>query len=242
LTSFFHFPVPDVSFRYSGERVKRLFDLFVAGMLFVLSLPLLLLAAALVKLTSSGPVLFRHRRVGLGGKDFQCLKLRTMVADAEDWLERDQGLKEDYKRNGYKLSRAHDPRVTSIGHLLRFSHVDELPQLINVLKGEMSLVGPRPIVKEELEWYRGREDELLSLRPGLFGPWTGQGDKRVGYPERAEVELAYIRDRSLAGDVRLLLRNVPVVLLGQGEGWRNGKGPLSHKKQRSEAREEVKTR
>lgn len=221
--------------------MKRLFDLIVAGTLFILSLPLLLLAAAMVKLSSSGPAFFRHRRVGMGGRDFHCLKLRTMVVGAEEWLERDPLLKEEYKENGFKLSRAHDPRVTPLGHLLRFSHLDELPQLINVLKGEMSLVGPRPLVKEELEWYEGREEELLSIRPGLFGSWTGQGNKRVGYPERAEVELAYISDRSFVGDVGILLKNAPVVLLGQGEGWRNGKAPPPRKEKPRRARKKVKT-
>ncbi|MFC1574817.1 sugar transferase [Gemmatimonadota bacterium] len=197
--------------------MKRLFDIVGASVLFTLSLPLLMVAAAGVKLSSSGPVFFDHKRIGKGGEEFRCLKLRTMVVDAEEWLERDPELKARHVGNGFKLPRAQDPRVTPLGHFLRFSHIDELPQLLNVLKGEMSLVGPRPIVEEELEWYGERRSVLLSVRPGVFGPWTGQGKRRVDYPERAEVELEYVRDHSVVKDVAILLRNVPVVLTGQVE-------------------------
>ncbi len=197
--------------------MKRIFDIAGASLLFLLSLPLLILAAAGVKLSSRGPVFFAHHRVGMGGRTFRCMKLRTMVVGAEEWLDRDPDLRAKHKGNGYKLPRAHDPRVTPLGHFLRFTHLDELPQLLNVLKGEMSLVGPRPIVEEELEWYGDRKGELLSVRPGVFGAWTGQGKDRVDYPERAEVELDYVRDPSLARDLAILLRNVPVVLTGQME-------------------------
>ena len=197
--------------------MKRTFDLVGASILFILSLPLLLLAAVGVKLSFSGPVFFGHVRVGKGNKRFRCLKLRTMVVDAEKWLERDPELKDRHRGNGYKLPRTEDPRVTSLGHFLRFTHLDELPQLINVLRGEMSLVGPRPLVEEELKWYGEKRDELLSVRPGIFGAWTGQGKNRVDYPARAEVELAYGRGHSLTGDAAILLKNLPVVLTGQVE-------------------------
>lgn len=139
------------------------------------------------------------------------------MVDAEEWLERDPELKAQHEGNGYKLPRCEDPRVTPLGHFLRFSHIDELPQLINVLRGEMSLVGPRPLVEGELAWYEDRRDEFLSVDPGIFGPWTGQGKDRVDYPERVEVELGYIRNRSLRMDLAILFRNVPVVLMGQVE-------------------------
>ena len=197
--------------------MKRVFDIIGASLLLLLSLPLLFLAALGVKISSPGPAFFSHRRVGRGGRHFGCLKLRTMVVNSEEWLENDSELKAEYKGNGYKLPRHQDPRVTPVGHFLRFSHLDELPQLVNVLKGEMSLVGPRPLVKEELEWYGEHEEELLSVKPGIFGPWTGQGKGRVDYPERVEVELDYVRDRSLGKDVAILVRNVPVVLRGQAE-------------------------
>lgn len=197
--------------------VKRIFDLLGAGILLLLSLPLFFLAAAGVRLSSRGPLLFGHRRVGKNGRGFRCLKFRTMVVDAEEWLDRDPDLREKHRGNGYKLPRTQDPRVTSVGHFLRFTHIDELPQLINVLKGDMSLVGPRPLVEEELEWYGEEKERLLSIRPGVFGPWTGQGKGRVSYPERVEVELGYVRDHSVMGDIGILLKNVPVVLTGQVE-------------------------
>ena len=199
------------------EPVKRIFDVVGGFVLLLLGAPLILVSFLAVRLSSRGPVLFGHVRCGRGGEPFRCLKLRTMVVGAEEWLEQDPELRATHRNNGYKLNRSEDPRVTPVGHFLRFSHIDELPQLINVLRGEMSLVGPRPIVEAELEWYGDRRDEILSVRPGVFGAWTGQGRKRVDYPERAEVELEYVRNQSLLRDVEVLLRNVPVVITGQQE-------------------------
>jgi lipopolysaccharide/colanic/teichoic acid biosynthesis glycosyltransferase len=140
-----------------------------------------------------------------------------MVADAEDWLRRHPELREKHRANGFKLRGAEDPRITPVGRMLRYTHLDELPQLVNVLAGEMSLVGPRPVVREELFWYGAHTEELLSVRPGIFGPWTAQGKERAEYPGRVEVELAYVRRHSLAGDLAILARNVPVLLTGQVE-------------------------
>lgn len=201
----------------SAFPVKRTIDLTLASVLLLLAAPLLLACALAVKLTSRGPVLFGHERCGWGGTSFRCLKFRTMVSDAEEWLDRDPHLKAHHRNNGFKLKRREDPRVTSVGNFLRFTHLDELPQLVNVVKGDMSLVGPRPVVAEELAWYGARADDLLRVRPGVFGPWTAQGRRRASYPERIEVELAYVDDHSVLGDLKLLLRNVPVLLSGQEE-------------------------
>lgn len=197
--------------------MKRALDILAASVLLVVASPILLVSALAVKVTSKGPVLFGHRRCGKGGDSFVCLKLRTMVVDAEAWLERDPNLRDQYRRYNFKLPRHMDPRVTKVGHLLRFTHVDELPQLLNVLKGEMSLVGPRPVIEAELEWYDGRRGQLLSVKPGIFGPWTAQGRRRPDYPERVEVELSYVRQPSLLKDFSILARNVPVVFMGQVE-------------------------
>jgi exopolysaccharide production protein ExoY len=202
--------------------LKRLFDLVLATVLIVLGAPLLLACAAAVKLTSRGPVLFGHERCGRGRRSFKCLKFRTMVSDAEAWLDRDPELKASHRKNGFKLKRREDPRVTRVGHFLRFSHLDELPQLVNVLRGDMSLVGPRPVVEEELARYGERADDLLRVRPGIFGPWTAEGRLRPSYPTRVDVELAYVDDHSLVGDMKLLLRNVPVLLTGQSEEEEEG--------------------
>ena len=197
--------------------MKRVFDLAVASLLLLAVAPILAACALAVRLTSKGPAIFGHQRYGRGGTTFNCLKLRTMVAHAEAWLEEDEDLRALHKKNDFKLPMAKDPRVTRVGRLLRVSHIDELPQLINVIRGEMSLVGPRPVVGEELEWYGDRAGDFLAVRPGIFGLWTVQGHSRVEYPARASVELAYVDNSSLMGDLSILLQHVPVVLRGQGE-------------------------
>ena len=195
--------------------MKRLFDLIVALTLLVLASPLILVVSLLIKLTSSGPVFFAHRRCGFQGQHLPCLKFRTMVQDAEEVLSNDRELHDLYRDSDFKVPRDRDLRVTKMGHVLRYTHVDELPQLINVLTGGMSLVGPRPIISDELEIYGSRADELLSVRPGVFGVWTAQGKDRVSYPERADLELEYVRTRSFLGDLFILARNIPVLIWGQ---------------------------
>lgn len=198
--------------------LKGAADLVVGGVAFLVTLPLVAFLALLVKLTSPGPAFFRQPRVGRGGAVFHCLKLRTMVTDAQDLLERDPALRERHRRNGFKLPTGSDPRVTPLGGFLRRWHLDELPQLWNVLRGEMSLVGPRPIVPEELAHYGDRVHEFLSVRPGIFGSWTARGRARPDYPERTEVELSYVRNPSLGRDLRTLLRHIPVLARGQEDG------------------------
>ncbi|MEE2668949.1 MAG: sugar transferase [Gemmatimonadota bacterium] len=198
--------------------MKRLFDLIVALTLLVLASPLILVVSLLIKLTSSGPVFFAHRRCGFQGQHLPCLKFRTMVQDAEEVLSNDRELHDLYRDSDFKVPRDRDLRVTKMGHFLRYTHVDELPQLINVLTGGMSLVGPRPIISDELEIYGSRADELLSVRPGVFGVWTAQGKDRVSYPERADLELEYVRTRSFLGDLLILARNIPVLIWGQTDG------------------------
>ncbi|MBV9775151.1 MAG: sugar transferase [Gemmatimonadetes bacterium] len=194
---------------------RRALDVAGASLLLLLALPLLLLGALLVLVGSGRPVFFGHRRVGRGGRPFRCWKLRTMTHGAELWLALDPQLRERHLSNGFKLRLHEDPRVTRVGRLLRRTHVDELPQLFNVLGGSMSLVGPRPVVEDELAHYGDAAEELLATRPGIFGAWTSRGRERPSYPERARLELAYVRTRSTTSDLRILLRSVPVVLRGQ---------------------------
>ena len=189
----------------------------MATLLLILALPILIFGAIVVRLTSSGPVFFAHTRCGRSGVPFQCFKFRTMVEGAQDWLVQDPMLGQKYKENGFKHQLQQDPRITKVGRPLRSTYIDELPQLFNVLKGDMSLVGPRPIIEEELEWYGDAREELLSVRPGIFGSWTAQGTNRVHYPERVEVELSYVRDRNPLKDGIVLLKNIPAVLNGQPE-------------------------
>lgn len=192
--------------------VKRVVDMVGAIVALAITAPVMLLVAIAIRVESRGPVLFRHWRVGKNGRGFYCLKFRTMREDAEEILERDAKLKQLYRDNHYKLPEQLDPRVTRFGRLLRRSSLDELPQLFNVLVGEMSLVGPRPVVDAELEHYRGSERLLLSVRPGMTGSWAVNGRHHVGYPARAELELGYVRGWGLTRDVGILLGTFSAVL------------------------------
>jgi lipopolysaccharide/colanic/teichoic acid biosynthesis glycosyltransferase len=194
-----------------------MFDLAGATLLLVLATPLLLAGIALVYVAGGRPVFFGHRRVGRGGRPFRCWKLRTMTVDAEAALDEDPALLERHRELGFKLPDAEDPRVTGWGRWLRQTYVDEIPQLFNVLGGSMSLVGPRPVVAEELELYGTGRDLLLAVKPGVFGAWSSLGRARPPYPERARVELDYLRERTAWVDARILMRSLWAVLQGQGD-------------------------
>lgn len=194
--------------------LRRFIDILGAGCLLVLALPLLAGAALGVLVTSGRPVFYGHPRVGRFGVPFRCWKLRTMAADADRRLSEDPGLRRSYVENGYKIPADSDPRITPLGHWLRRTYLDELPQLVNVLNGTMSLVGPRPVVEEELKEFEPDTDELLSVRPGIFGAWTSLGRRRPGYPERSRIEIEYVRTRGPARDLPILARSLPVVLSG----------------------------
>lgn len=192
---------------------KRAIDVPAALILLVALAPLMLILALAIRLTSRGPILFGHERLGRKGRTFRCYKFRTMYADAEHKLLSDPVLYSAYVANDYKLPDGRDPRVTPFGAFLRKSSLDELPQLFNVFRGDMSLVGPRPIVQDELDlWYSDRGALLLKAYPGLTGRWQVMGRSALGYPERVGIELAYVREWSLLGDLRYLVGTVPAVL------------------------------
>ena len=165
---------------------------------------------------SPGPVLFAHRRLGRSGRFFDCLKFRSMRVDAERVLRDDETLQDWYVRNHFKIPTHLDRRVTRLGRFLRLTSLDELPQLINVIRGDMALVGPRPIVESEGRHYGEQLAELLSIRPGLSGAWAVQGRSRVGYPQRVDIELQYVRSWTLRNDAAILLRTPWVVLTQRG--------------------------
>jgi exopolysaccharide biosynthesis polyprenyl glycosylphosphotransferase len=196
----------------SSRIAKRGLDLAGAGLLSVLALPLLPLLALAIKLDSPGPVLFRQERIGQGGSRFRLLKLRTMFADAE---ARRAELLSRSKDPGW-LHLEHDPRITRVGGLLRLASLDELPQLWNVLRGDMSLVGPRPLVAEDdrmvNDWARGR----LDLTPGITGLWQVLGRTSIPFEEMVKLDYLYVTNWSLWGDMRLILRTLPVVLRRSG--------------------------
>lgn len=192
---------------------KRALD-FLGGLVgVVITAPIIAVLSVIIAVESQGAPLFRHVRVTRDGRRFGCLKLRTMYANAEEHLQADAALYDAYLLNNYKIPEDHDPRITQLGRFLRRTSLDELPQLWNVLVGDMSLVGPRPVVPPELEHYHGaRRRLLLSVRPGLTGAWAVSGRHGVGYPERAEIELSYVRNWSLRADLTVLLKTFRAVL------------------------------
>ncbi|MEO7083894.1 MAG: sugar transferase [Gemmatimonadaceae bacterium] len=191
--------------------VKRAIDVTVAAVGLILTAPIIALAAIAVRLESAGSPVFRHERVGYRGKRFLCLKLRTMRVDAEECLRSDSAMYEEYRKHHFKIPEDRDPRVTGLGRWLRRTSLDELPQLWNVLVGEMSLVGPRPVVLEELEMYGREKSVVLSVRPGITGAWAVAGRQSLGYPERCSIELRYVRTWHLSGDLKILARTLWVV-------------------------------
>jgi exopolysaccharide production protein ExoY len=202
--------------RASQTYLKRLVDIAGSTLLVLALSPVLLAIAIAVKLDSPGPVLFRHRRAGYRGMFFQLLKFRSMRCEAEKLLAWDAELYDRYRRGDFKLSVDEDPRITRVGKFLRKTSLDELPQLLNVLKGDMSLVGPRPVVEPELMMYEGRIATFLSVKPGMTGLWQVSGRSRIMFPERAELDLDYVRNWSLLRDFWILLMTVPAVVLQRG--------------------------
>jgi len=201
----------------AGAVFKRTIDL--AGSLFgiILLSPIWLTLAAILKIQEpSGPVFFRQDRIGRHMRPFKIIKFRSMVVNAEERLRADPELYRKYIENNYKLEPEEDPRITRLGRFLRKSSLDELPQLFNVLAGQMSLVGPRPVVREELREYGDRMMEFLSVKPGVTGYWQVSGRSSVGYPERADLELYYVSHRSGWLDIKILVLTVWHVMLKKG--------------------------
>jgi len=201
---------------FLSRSLKRSVDILGATIGILLVLPVLAVVAIAIKIESRGPIFFAHKRLGRGGALFDCWKFRSMHQNAESLLHADEGLRHHYVSNHFKIPHHLDPRITRLGRFLRRSSIDELPQLWNVLCGDMSLVGPRPIVSLEATHYGEDLPLLLSVRPGLTGAWAVQGRSRVGYPHRASIELDYVRQWKLASDLGILLRTPTVVLTQRG--------------------------
>ena len=197
-----------------GLTSKRVIDIILAVSGIILLAPLLIICFVVTVATSPGPALFRHKRVGFNGKYFDCLKFRTMVTDAPErlrqLLDSDPVAAAEWESNR-KLR--HDPRVTAIGDILRRSSLDELPQLFNVLKGDMSIVGPRPVTAEELVRYSGAVDAYLSCRPGITGLWQVSGRSTTTYSKRVACDAFYAREWSMALDAKIVIVTIPSLLL-----------------------------
>jgi len=202
-----------------GRSLKRSGDVVFSAAVLGLGSPLFLFLAVLVKLSSPGPVFYVQKRVGRGYRNFGCIKFRTMRPDADavlaQVLERSPEMRAEFDRD-FKLRN--DPRITPIGRFLRRSSLDELPQFLNVLRGEMSVVGPRPIVNKEIGRYGDYMDEVLAVRPGLTGLWQVSGRNNLSYPKRVRLDLAYARGRSLLLDLAIILRTFGVLLLPMDRG------------------------
>ncbi|WP_430051304.1 sugar transferase [Priestia aryabhattai] len=196
---------------------KRSFDIIGAMVGMVLVFPIFLLIVIMYAYgDSKGPVFFKQIRIGKNGEKFYIYKFRSMILNAEQKLKENKDLYRKYIENNYKLEPEEDPRITKLGAFLRKTSIDELPQLINVLKGEMSLVGPRPIVDEELIEYGSQATDFLSVKPGVTGYWQVSGRSGVGYPERVDLELYYVYNQAFFFDLKIIFKTIWMVLLKKG--------------------------
>lgn len=195
---------------------KRLIDIVLSGLALILLSPVFVVVYILNQTDKSdrGPLFYKQYRMGLHGEKFGMYKFRSMVVDADKKLRADKELYKKYVANNYKLEPADDPRITKIGAFLRKSSIDEIPQFINVLKGDMSLVGPRPVIEAELVEYDA--EKLLSVKPGAMGLWQASGRSEIGYPERAEIEMEYIDNASLGFDFKIMFMNLVNIFSGKG--------------------------
>lgn len=196
-----------------GQALKLMLDYAITIPALFFLLPLLAIIALAVKLDSAGPIIYRRRVLGKDGREFDAFKFRTMFVDGDEILAQYPKLRAELKRN-YKLKD--DPRVTRMGQLLRKFSLDELPQLFNILKQDMSLVGPRIITRHELEKYGQWGETLMTVMPGLTGLWQVSGRSDTSYDERVNLDMEYIHNWSIWLDVKIVLRTVPAVLKGDG--------------------------
>lgn len=217
LASNWYFRAEARAFSPTGGTLKRFFDIVGALVGLVLLGPLFLMIALLIKFTDGGSIFYGHSRVGHNGNEFSCLKFRTMVEDGErvltDYLGRNPEMRQEWEETR-KLKN--DPRVTRVGAVLRKLSLDELPQLINIMRGDMSIVGPRPVVDEELSYYGRAAQFYLRSRPGLTGLWQISGRNDVSYDSRVAFDRHYVENWSFGQDVWIIVRTVPAVCAQRG--------------------------
>lgn len=213
--------IPDKEKKYSHSstkklyiKIKRILDTILSLIALILLSPVFIIISIAIKLDSKGKVIFKHKRIGKNGKEIYIYKFRTMVENAQEVMKTftPEQMKE-FKEN-YKL--ANDPRITKVGDFLRKSSLDELPQLLNILKGDLSIIGPRPIVKDELEKYGENKSTFLSVTPGLTGYWAANGRSCTNYNQRIEMELYYVENISFKLDLKIFFKTVISVIKRQG--------------------------
>lgn len=206
-------PSFNVYARPVGGAIKRAFDILIASTTIFLLLPILLMIASLILLTMGRPILFTQKRIGFNGKSFGCFKFRTMVTDANERLAAHlRSSPEAFRTWNENQKLKNDPRITWLGHFLRKSSLDELPQLFNILRGDMSCIGPRPIIKDELARYGKHADDYVKAKPGLTGMWQVNGRSATSYAFRVKCDRYYVRRWSLFLDLLILVKTVPAVL------------------------------
>lgn len=205
--------------RLDGDFAKRLFDVMFSLSVLILFLPIYLVLVLLIAISSPGPIFYVQERVGRDYKAFGCIKFRTMVQNADemlsDMMETSPQLRDEFENN-FKLKQ--DPRITRIGKFLRLTSLDEFPQFWNVLKGDMSVVGPRPLVPEELPMYGRHMDKVLTIRPGLTGLWQVSGRNDIPYERRVQIDVYYVHFRSFWLDLWIILKTLGVVIAPKNNG------------------------
>lgn len=194
--------------------IKRFMDFTLSLIGLIVLSPLFLIIAILIKKESNGPVFFKHKRIGKNGKEIYLYKFRSMVPNAEELIKKFTPEQTKEFKENFKLEN--DPRVTKIGGFLRKTSLDELPQLINILKGDLSIIGPRPVIKEELEKYGNNKEKFLSVTPGLTGYWAANGRSDITYEQRMTMELYYVDNRSFKLDFKIFVKTVISVLRKEG--------------------------
>lgn len=199
--------------RQGYEAAKRCFDFLMSLLAIVVLSPVFLVVAIAIKLDSKGPVIYSQPRAGKNGRTFKMYKFRSMCVDADAKLAQLQALNE---KDGPVFKMTHDPRVTRVGRFIRKVSLDELPQLVNILRGDMSIVGPRPPLLNEVEQYNAYQRRRLEVVPGLTCYWQISGRSDVSFDEWVDLDLKYIRERSLWIDLKIILKTIPAVLCGKG--------------------------
>ena len=187
---------------------KRLFDIVFSSFALVITAPVMIIIALTILITDGAPITFKQDRIGKNGELFSIIKFRSMCKNATEILQKNPEIYKKYIENNYKLPEGEDPRITKVGMFLRKVSFDELPQFWNVLKGDMSVVGPRPIVKTELEEYGTHKQSFLVMKPGMTGIWQVGGRSDIGYPERVNIELSYIQKQGLLFDMEIVLQTI----------------------------------
>ncbi|MGU9988223.1 sugar transferase [Latilactobacillus curvatus] len=210
-------PIESLSFSY--RIIKRFFDIIISGVMLIIIIPVFVVFSGIYLIgDNKGPLFYRQVRVGRNGKKFKMYKFRSMVVDADKKLLENKELYAKYVANSYKLPAGEDPRVTKFGSFIRRTSLDELPQFINIFIGDMSIIGPRPIVEKELAEYETAEriNKLLSVTPGAMGYWQAIGRSNIEYPERCEVELYYVDHASLLFDFQIIFKNIISIFKSDG--------------------------